>query len=323
MIFTEPLPFSDALRELAEKALLPTDMSTAELRALDAEVRNTSVFMARVTKAEFLQGLKDQLAEGLAGSTNKATMRARLQDQLDAMEYTAEGGFPDETSGRIPPAEEGSLRDIKSDQRLNLVLTTNLRLIGNRGFQRAGQTDFALYAWPCYELVRVGVREVPRGMKRVRGKKGAQPHLVEDFDKGWPARWERCGGRFYHGRMIARKDDPIWNELGSSKEFSDALDTDVPPFAFNSGMGWRAVRREECVRLGVITADTDIQGRKSERDRAIETAAKLDPEFLKSIRDRLDVEIADGKARIAKAAQLSAASADVAPKFDFNLGGKS
>ena len=51
MIFTDPIPFTDALDELRAKRLLPTGMSSAEIRALDADVRLKSIFSARTTLA--------------------------------------------------------------------------------------------------------------------------------------------------------------------------------------------------------------------------------------------------------------------------------
>jgi|GEM_PF-3377016 len=62
-----------------------------------------------------------------------------------------------------------------------------------------------------------------------------------------------------NGRMIARKDSPIWSELGSSANFDDALDVEYPPFAFNSGMWVRDIDRDEALALGLIEADTVIE----------------------------------------------------------------
>lgn len=52
--------------------------------------------------------------------------------------------------------------------------------------------------------------------------------------------------------MIALKGDPVWGELGSYGNFQDALGVDHPPFAFNSGMGWREIELAECETLGVM-----------------------------------------------------------------------
>ena len=64
-------------------------------------------------------------------------------------------------------------------------------------------------------------------------------------------RWVIAGGHLVAGRMIALKGDPIWGELGSADNFDDALNVDHPPFAYNSGMGWREISKSECARLNV------------------------------------------------------------------------
>lgn len=291
MIFDAPTTFSEALKELERMKVLPTDLGSAELRQLDAEIRARSIFSARTTKADVLQELKDVLGKMGRGEMNIADARAALQDKYDELDYTPQQGFPGDP-GFIPPAEEGELRDLSSDLRTKLVLETNSRQLANKAFKKRGETAFALYAWPCYELVRIYPREVPRGEKRVKGE------IVPDPGQCWPDRWEKCGGQFYDGRMIARKDDLIWPALGDSSQFDDALDTEVPPFAFGSGYGWREVPREECIELGVIQPDDEIEAPASQRAATVETSARFDPEFLKAIRQGLDVEIEGGKLKM-------------------------
>ena len=48
--------------------------------------------------------------------------------------------------------------------------------------------------------------------------------------------------------MIAKKDSPIWQELGSE---DDGLGNPYPPFAFGSGMGWEIVSQSEIDELGL------------------------------------------------------------------------
>lgn len=303
MTFEEPIPFAEAVETLRARQLLPTDLGTAALRQLDAGLREVSLFSARTTKAAPLQKAKDVLEQLLQGTTNVATARMEMQDLYDELGYTPEGGFPGDVGLGIPPAEPGELRDLSSNKRIDLLLETNLRLEANRALQRRGQTDFALYAWPCYELVRIYPRRVPRGEE--------EPTPSE----GWPERWEQCGGSFYDGRMIARKDDDIWSMLGDSSRFDDALDTDVPPFAFNSGYGWREIEREEAIALGVIDASADIQGRTSERTAAREVAADFDPEFLAQVVKDLRVQAAEGRARLERSRTPSPALQGLGPEI--------
>ena len=104
--------------------------------------------------------------------------------------------------------------------------------------------------FPAWELVRVEPRDIPRGAS---GKPG---------DLSWPDRWKQCGGKLFDGRMIANKLDPIWGMLGDSEEFDDAVDSEVPPFAYNSGYGWNEVDAQTCKELGVRRT---IRGKQSDK----------------------------------------------------------
>ena len=295
MLLDEPLPFSEALDRLAQKRVLPTGLSSAELRREWPEaLRRRSLFSARTTKAAILQEYQDKLAELLDGKTNIATARMELQQLIDALGYTPEHGFAGDEERDIPPAERGSLRDLGSRTRVDLVLTTNMRQMANYGFWKQGQSDFALFAYPCYELVRIYPREIPRGLRLT---KGALEHVAGE---DWPSRWESVGGSFYGlGRMIARKDAEIWGRLGDSSIFRDALDTWLPPFAFNSGYGWREIDRAEAIKLGVIGEHTEVEGQHHGMNEQLVAPKSLTPEMLEAAIGDLKESIEADRAIIA------------------------
>jgi hypothetical protein len=244
MEFTDPIPFLEALRKIGEKQLAPTGLSSREIQEKwDADLRAKSLFSARQDQVSVLDNIRARLNELAGGSTNLATARAALQDHYDEIGYVPEAGT------------QGGLTDHSSDKRINLVLETNLRQVANAAFREQGQTDAALFAFPAWELVRIYPREVPRGERRTAGG-----GIAADPGNSWEARWQKAGGELVSGRMVARKDDPVWDKLGDSGLFNDGLDQPYPPFAFNSGMGVREVSREDALSLAVIDADTDIEG---------------------------------------------------------------
>ena len=103
--------------------------------------------------------------------------------------------------------------------------------------------------------------------------------------------------------MIARKGATIWEELGSAAIFDDALDTDHPPFAFNSGMGWRSVPRAECIRLGLIAEDYQPEGFREwqlNEDAKI-GAAKIPADLIEAAKKELDAELVGSGLRIRQA----------------------
>lgn len=227
----------DAVEKSAGRDVLPSGLSTREQRVAFTEaMRESSVFSARTTNAFYLQKVREVVNQVLSGDMDLPLARLVLKQTLAALGYTPEGGFPEDPEGLIPPAVAGTLEDLSSNRRLNLMLDTQIALNRGRGQRDRGLIPARMRAFPAYELVRIGSREVPRD---------------------WVERWLEIGGVLYEGRMIAMKDDPFWAELGSSEYFNDALDVSYPPFAFNSGKGWAAVPLAEVRRLGVVVRDGD------------------------------------------------------------------
>ena len=223
----------DALRAAQARGALPTSLGTAELRELGEDILARSVFTARGTNAVFVDMIKNLVEELAAGELGEGQVRTALWEVLDALGYDAEkGGFPGE---ELEPALKGTLQDLKSFRRRDLIVRTQLDLMQGAGQQYRGMRPEYLAEFPAWELVRVLPVAVPRD---------------------WPSRWAIAGGRLGQdvpatSRMIALKGDPVWGELGSYDNFQDALGVDHPPFAFNSGMGWREVSAAEVARLGI------------------------------------------------------------------------
>lgn len=65
------------------------------------------------------------------------------------------------------------------------------------------------------------------------------------FPRDWPAAWQTAGGELYAGKMIARKDSPVWMALS---DFACPF----PPFSFEEGMWTRDVERDTAERLGLV-----------------------------------------------------------------------
>lgn len=291
MTFDAPISLRDALARLDELRAIPTDLSSAGIRdQWTQDLRDRALFSARTTKADILQGYAERIEDFLRGETNLATARAQMQDLYDSLEYHPQTGFPGDEGRGIPPAEPGTLRDLSSKERIDLALRTNVRQVANFAFDQAQNSPDALYWYPAYELIRVAPRYTPRGYRR--GKGGA---LMPDPGHDWPARWEKAGGQFYDGRMIARKDDPIWRTLGDSGLFSDGLGAGYPPFAFNSGYGWQLVSRRECVALGVIDAVQNVSPSDARMNEGLQASARgLSDAALRSIGAGLKTEIDAG-----------------------------
>jgi hypothetical protein len=222
---------TDAFRSAMDRGILPTWMGTAELDELEAALKERAVFSARTTNAVYLESLKERigrlLAEGYEG--DQAQLRLELKQILTALGYDPETGFPGDEKLDIPPARAGSLQDLSSDKRINLILDTQLELMAGKGQEQRGSSKEALDLFPAWELVRVKAARVPRD---------------------WFARFKQAGGRILEDsdgrkRLVAHKLDEVWSVLGDRAIFRDALGVSHPPFAFGSGMAWQAIEADE------------------------------------------------------------------------------
>jgi hypothetical protein len=249
MLFDGPVSLTEAVRVMLAKKILPTALDSAGIRSLDAGLRRQSVLSAKTTNAFVLGKYKDVIesilnpkseSESESGRArtvgyNPATGREKIRNFLRSMGYAPTEG------------EEGSITDLSSDARINLVIDTNVKMAQGAGaFIRqndAGVVD----EWPALELVRFEDREKPRNWGETT------------FGSRWMLAAQSCGdidaAKVFEktGRMVALKSSAIWQALGDGAGgFDDTLGNPFPPFAFNSGMNTLEVSRKEAVEFGLI-----------------------------------------------------------------------
>lgn len=244
LTLTRPDSPATAFELARERELFPSTLGSREQREeLAVELRSKAVFSARVSSETFLFAIRkvvnsivgDERDPGDARVSGMSVAEGRvvLRNVLDALGYTPEGGFPGD-EGQVPPAVEGTLQDLRSRRRLDLILRTQIQLVQGRAQRDQGRGRVSLLFFPAWELVRFDQAEVPRD---------------------WATRFEEAGGTLLidedgRRRLAAHKNDPVWDALGDSALFDDALDVDHPPFAFNSGMGWFSLGAAEFESLG-------------------------------------------------------------------------
>ena len=220
---------------------LPTRESAAGIREkYDLAVRRRSLFSARTTQIRYLESLRNVLDAWEEGRLRQDEAEEILRGKLGQLGYDSEaGGFPGDEG--IPPADKGTLRDLSSHARCDLVLRTNQQLARNlarKAESAADPLDAAEH--PAWRLVRAGAPNQPR-----------------NWVPRWQSAWAACGGEGAHRfEFVALKSSPIWAALGEVGD--DGTGSDVPPFAYNSTMDWEDVDREEAVALGLIAEDEPV-----------------------------------------------------------------
>jgi hypothetical protein len=134
------------------------------------------------------------------------------------------------------PGEEGTIRDIRSVGRLNLIWDMQTRQAQEFARWKMDNDADVLDAYPAQELIREETRRVPRD---------------------WETIWTAKGGRLLDGRMVALKTDSIWTKIS-------AFGTPWPPFDYGSGMGLQDLDRDEAEALGLLRKGDIIQPTQAE-----------------------------------------------------------
>jgi hypothetical protein len=206
----------DAWQLANGKISVPAELRTAEWAMLPQWLRERAFYMSAVARAEILDEFRGEVEAIARGGTSIPEAEKRL------------GAFLEKSGYQPLPGQEGTIKDLRAWRRMRTALRTNVELLQGWGQKQRGMTRAAMMAFPAWDLVRIMPRSMPRD---------------------WAARWNLSGGKLYGGRRIAMKDSMVWLELSS---FADGLGVDYPPFAWGSGMGWKAVPYAEAQALGVI-----------------------------------------------------------------------
>ncbi len=195
---------------LRRKQDVPTDLTSREMAELGYQIRERAFWSATVNNAKVVNAMHRACNGFAAGKLSMSDARLAIQRALDSTGYKPADGT------------RGTIRDLSSFRRQNLILRTNLEMA--QGYVRLAEAQEDLDLYPCFELVRIRQSRVPRD---------------------WKSRWTAAGGKLYGGRMIAEVNSPIWTKISRFGQ-------PYPPFDFNSGMGLRDVSRKEAVGLGAI-----------------------------------------------------------------------
>lgn len=256
MTFAAPIPFREAVGQLTARKLMPTSLGSRELAQLAQAIKRQSFFSARTTIEGLLeryqtgiesilnpkQVLREGALETVTEGHTAASLRKFIKEYLREIEYA-----PDED-------DRGTIKDLGSDARINLVVKTNVELAQGAGNFVQGNAPEVIDAWPAQELYRQEARTTPRNWD---GTTPEGDKALTGFGSRWMQAAQAVGdvdaARIMEetGRMVALKSSGIWQALG---DFEDGLGNPYPPYAFNSGMWVKDVTRRESEALGLITS---------------------------------------------------------------------
>ena len=206
---------------ILQKALVGSNLDSSQWNQIQAGFRNRAFFSSRVAEVNILAAMRERVAKYAEGETDLSKIRMMIRDDLRRANYTPE------------PGQENTIHDLFSQARLDVIIKTNVAQA--RGYMQyiEGTSPGAFAAFPAQEFTRIAHRRNQR--------------------QDWPQRWAKAGGKVYGGKMIALKDDPVWERLS-------VFGNPFPPFDWGSGMGVLDVDRKTAIRLGLIS-DEELRGK--------------------------------------------------------------
>lgn len=216
-------PLAEAVAKLDARTPIGAALRSDQWAEVPLALRERAQFSAHVESVRLLAAIQEKLRTRLALAREQVAHGEAL---VDRSSFIADIRAIAETEGvrTTDAAGAGTVRDIRSSARLGLIFDQQTRQAAGFADWKSGQDGDVLDAFPAQELIRVEARQVPRD---------------------WPSRWLAAGGRFFGGRMIALKSDPVWERISR-------FGTPWPPFDYASGMGVRDVDRAEAEALGLL-----------------------------------------------------------------------
>ncbi|MDE2096189.1 MAG: hypothetical protein KGL39_03015 [Patescibacteria group bacterium] len=247
-------------------------LEAADLDDLDAFIDK---MQAKGELPQVTQGTLEAMKRSLARYFDKISSdkiqqfadeaKAAVESTLKTMQEARPGETLTTTVGESPATartalteflEDATGEDVAEKMNVDFFLRVAKEVAEGAGnFVAMNSDPDRVDEYPAVELVRVYPRKAPRGTS---GRPG---------DDDWPTRFEAAGGILIEGRMVALKDDPVWDALGDGEGgYDDALGNPFPPFAFNSGMDWDEVARDDAEELGLLDEGEEAKGAEIDDD---------------------------------------------------------
>ncbi len=214
-----------ALSYIEKKGLYPTEWTEKEYSTLmSAQELERSFVMATVEDARILDANKSVASDIVAGKIDEREGRNRLRQFYDSIGYNASSD------------EQGSIKDLRSVQRMKATIDTNVALA--RGWKTVEDSKGSV-TYPALELYRQKMAAAPR-----------------DWSSRWAEAYAEVGGEgASQSEWIALTSSPIWSALSRFNQ-------PHPPFDYGSKMWVKRVALDKCVELGLIASPSSPEGKQ-------------------------------------------------------------
>ena len=211
-------PWTEAVDRFGSKTPIGSAMRSDDWESMPLALKERAFWTAGLTDARIVSAMRDKAVQGLDQSRPGGTGMDHSRFVADMRNLLG-----------AAPGDSGSLTDITSVRRLELIWNFQMQDAHGYASRKADMDPNLLDAYPAYRLIRVESRRIPRDWYERWGEAGAQV--------GWEGASKTD--------LVALKTSPIWIALSR-------FGRPWPPFDYNSGMGLEDVDRSEAEALDLL-----------------------------------------------------------------------
>lgn len=164
MQFVTPIRYKEAVAKLGAKTVIGSTLSSAEWADVPAALRDAAFFSSRVESLRLLGRMQGGLGDWMTGAREtlpngkvalKVGSRADFVAQMSA--FAEREGL-----GSVDPKDAGTVKDITSQKRQELIFDTQVKLATGYGDRKQAMDPDVLDEFPAQRFVRVQEVAEPR-----------------------------------------------------------------------------------------------------------------------------------------------------------------
>jgi hypothetical protein len=223
----KPQLFTEAIHKLGQRTPIGSQLTSAQWQQVPVALRERAFFSSQVENVNFLRDMRGFLDDFLAGAretitlpSGKTVTKLKVGSRADFVKLAREAAIRYGV-GPVDPEDKGTIKDIQSEQRLNLIFDVNVEGAQQYGSWLQGMDPDVLNEFPAWEFIRVQDVKTPR-----------VPHQLNE------------------GRIVLKTDLDFWLAMNSPS--FGGFGVPWGPWGFNSGMGTEDVDRDRAEEAGVI-----------------------------------------------------------------------
>ncbi len=275
MELVKPELFTEAVRKLGLRSPVGSQLTSAQWARVPVALRERAFFSSQIENVNFLRDMRGflddfltQARETITLPNGKTVTKLKVGSRADFVKLAREAAQRYGV-GPVDPEDKGTIKDIQSEQRLNLIFDVNVEGAQQYSSWLQGMDPDALNEFPAWEFIRVQDVKTPR-----------VPHQLNE------------------GRIELKTNLPFWLSMNSP----DFGGFGVPwgPWGFNSGMGTEDIDRDRAEEMGLIKPGEELEPAVKDFNEHLEASVRnLSPDLKSFLKDAFgdQIEIAGDTAR--------------------------